>query len=126
MNDIIAAILIVVGSFLSLVAGIGIVRMPDLFTRMHASTKASSLGLGLTLAGVAVHFGAVAVTTRAVAIVFFLFLTLPVGAHLLGRAAYLSGVPLWEGTVVDELRPHTESRESLSHPVEEDPTDGGG
>lgn len=106
LQTIAAAILLALGAVLILLASVGVVRMPDLFTRMHAATKASSLGALLLLGGVALYFDRFAVTSRAVAIVIFLFLTLPVAAHLLGRAAYRAGVPLWAGTVRDELRDH--------------------
>ena len=78
--------------------------MPDLFTRMSATTKAATLGVGLLLAATAVHFNELAVTSRAVAIIIFLILTTPVAAHLIGRAAYRSGTPLWSETLFDELR----------------------
>jgi multicomponent Na+:H+ antiporter subunit G len=78
--------------------------MPELFTRMQAATKATSLGAGLLLIAAAVKFGDSSVTIRAVATIFFIFLTAPVGAHMLARVAYLTGVPFWEGTVRDELR----------------------
>jgi multicomponent Na+:H+ antiporter subunit G len=54
--------------------------------------------------GVALHFGDFAIGVRALAIVVFMFSTAPVAAHMIGRAAYLSGVPLWEGTLSDEMR----------------------
>ena len=72
--------------------------------RMQASTKASTLGVGCLLLGAALHFQDLGVTTRAVLVIGFFFLTAPVGAHMIARAAYAVGVPLWEGTLVDELR----------------------
>lgn len=103
--DIIDSILILLGAFFMLVAAIGVVRMPDLLIRMHAATKAGTLGAGLLLIGVAIHFGETSVTLRAVSVVVFLFLTAPIAAHMIGRAAYNEGeVKLWDRTVVDELR----------------------
>lgn len=87
-----------------LVAAVGVIRMPDLPMRMHAATKAGTLGAGLILAAVAVLYGDLGVTMRAVATIVFLFLTAPVAAHMIGRAAYFVGIELWEGTRVDELR----------------------
>lgn len=86
-----------------LLAAIGVVRMPDAFTRMQATTKASTLGLGCMLAAVAIHFGNLSAFSRAAAIVMFVFLTTPVAAHVIARAAYFMGLPLWEGTIRDEL-----------------------
>ena len=71
MTDIISAILILTGSALTAAAGIGIVRLPDVFTRMHAATKVGTLGSGLILAGAAVHFGHGAIVLRCILIVFF-------------------------------------------------------
>ena len=82
----------------------GVLRMPDLFTRMQPATKGTTLGIACTLLAVAVHFGDSSVTTRALATIAFFFLTAPVTAHLIGRASFFVGVPLWKGTVIDELR----------------------
>ena len=104
MHDIIVAILVLSGGIFCFAAGMGVLRLPDLFMRLQAATKASTLGVGCLLLGVAVHFQDLGVTTRAVLVVAFFFLTAPVGAHLIARAAYAVGVPLWEGTITDELR----------------------
>ena len=87
MSELIAFSLILLGSALTAAAGIGIVRLPDVFTRMHAATKVGTLGSGLILAGAAVHFGEAAVVLRCMLIIFFLLLTAPIGAHMIGRAA---------------------------------------
>ena len=92
-----------IGATFALLAAAGVVRMPDLFTRIQAATKASTLGIGCIVVAVAVHFGELGITTRALAIIVFVFLTAPVAAHMIARAAYFVGVPLWEETVIDEL-----------------------
>lgn len=104
MNQIIGTLVAMVGVFFVLVAGIGLLRMPDLYLRMSTSTKASTLGLALILVGTAVFFGDLGVTSRALAMVVFVLLTAPVSAHMIGRAAYATGCPVWEGTQLDELR----------------------
>lgn len=104
MQLFISTLLITIGSIFILLAGVGLVRMPDLFLRMSASTKAATLGVGATLLGVAVYFNDFATFIRAGAIIVFLLLTAPVAAHLIGRAAYQDGVPLWEKTEFDDLR----------------------
>ncbi|MEM6477814.1 MAG: monovalent cation/H(+) antiporter subunit G, partial [Pseudomonadota bacterium] len=76
-------------------AGIGIYRLPDVFIRMHAATKVGTLGSGLIMAGAAVHFGDSAVVVRCILIVFFLLLTAPIGAHMIGRAALSIGIKPW-------------------------------
>ncbi len=111
MIDLITALLLVSGGFFAAAAALGVVRMPDLMIRMHASTKAGTLGAGLILLAVAVHFGDLSVASRALAAIAFLLITAPVAAHMIGRAGYRAGVPLWEHSVVDELEttPGTDS-----------------
>lgn len=91
-----------IGATLVLLAAIGIVRMPDLFTRMQAATKASTLGVGCLLAAVGIEFADSSVVVRAISIGAFVMLTSPVSNHVIARAAYLTRVPLWKGTVIDE------------------------
>lgn len=104
MSERVSAVLLVVGALFMLLASLGILRLPDLFMRLQAATKASTLGVGCMLLAAAIHFQDMAVTTRAVLVVAFFFLTAPVGAHMIARAAYAVGAPLWEGTIIDELR----------------------
>lgn len=103
MSEIISNVLQVIGATFLLLAAIGIIRMPDLFSRMQPATKASTLGVGCILLAAAFHFGDVAVVARALAAICFFLLTAPVTAHLIARAAYFVGVPLWKDTVVNEL-----------------------
>lgn len=99
-------VLLVSGAAFMALAGLGIFRMPDLFTRMHASTKGASLGIALLLIASAIHFQDLAVATKAMITVTFIFLTAPVAAHMLGRAAYAKNVKLWDQSVIDEGRGH--------------------
>ena len=110
MNEILSPALLMIGAGFALLAGVGVVRMPDLFTRMQAATKASTLGIGCILVAVAMHFGELGITTRALTAMLFVFLTAPVAAHMIARAAYFVGVPLWKGTIIDELRGHYDRR----------------
>ncbi len=91
-----------------LVAAVGVLRLPDLMMKMHASTKAGTLGAGLILVSVGVAFDEISVLTRVIATIIFLLLTAPVAAHLIGRAAYYVGLDLWEGTITDELKNNRE------------------
>lgn len=104
MAEMIAAFLIIIGALLMVVAAVGVVRMPDLYLRMSATTKAATLGAGFILLGAAIYFNEFGTTTRALATIVFLLITAPVAAHMIGRAAYFNGVPLWEGTLHDELQ----------------------
>ena len=105
MIDLLTAILWLTGSVFALLAAVGVLRMPDVFTRMQTSTKASTLGLGCLLIGAALQMGDSASVIRAVSIGAFVLLTTPVSAHVIARAAYFADVPLWSGTVLDERRP---------------------
>ncbi len=104
MLEIAAGLLIIAGAFFMLVSALGVLRLPDLFMRMHAATKAGTLGAALVLFAAALLFGQLAVSIKAVAVFLFLLLTAPVAAHVLGRAAYYAGVELWSETVLDELK----------------------
>lgn len=106
MAESISLILLLLGAVFMLLAAIGLARMPDVLMRLHSSTKSTTLGVGLIMLGVALRFSDFAISVRAFAIVIFMFSTVPVAAHLIGRAAYLSGVPLWEGTLSDEMHGH--------------------
>lgn len=104
MIDIIVSLFLLSGASFMLLAAIGIVRLPDLPTRMHASTKAGAMGAMFIMGGVAFYFGDSVVVARAFAIVVFILITSPIAAHVIGRAGYFTNTELWEGTVKDELR----------------------
>lgn len=104
MIDYIILFLATFGAAFVLLAAIGILRMPDLYLRISVTTKGATLGIGLILCCVAVYFGEASIATRALAIIFFLLLTAPVGAHLIGRASYFVNTPLWKKSVVDDLK----------------------
>lgn len=97
------ALLLVAGAFFALSAAVGIVRLPDLYTRMHAASKAGTVGSGLLLFAAGLYSGDLAIMARAVAGVFFLLLTAPVSAHLLARAAHQTGHELGEISVRDDM-----------------------
>lgn len=99
----IAGTLILIGSVFSLLAAIGILRLPDLYTRMHAASKAGTMGSGLMFVAIAVFAFDGPVILRALVGFVFLLLTAPVSAHLLARAAYKAGYKPTESTVIDDL-----------------------
>lgn len=102
--DLLAAALLSSGALFMLLAAVGILRMPDLYTRMSAASKASTLGASLLAIGAASVFGDGPMLAEAVALVAFLFLTAPVAAHMIGRAGYLTGARPSKRTRVDALR----------------------
>ncbi len=104
MSDLLIYILSSLGALFIFLAAIGFVRMPDLYLRMSVTTKAATLGIGLLLVCAAIHFDTTAITSRVAAIILFMILTAPVGAHLIGRASYFIGSnPLWHKSVMDDL-----------------------
>src|SRR5688572_26301592 len=123
MTDIVTAIVWLVGSAFALLAAVGVLRMPDVFTRMQASTKASTLGLGCLLIGAALQLGDFGSFIRVASIGAFILLTSSVAAHVIARASYLADVPLWNGTVLDERRRTLHRTLEDRRPRDEGPTD---
>lgn len=104
IQTVISVILLTLGALLMLLAGIGLLRMPDVFLRMSATSKAATLGVILIMVAAAVYFNDLGVTARAIGIVIFIILTAPISAHMIGRAAYITEEQLWSETKIDELK----------------------
>ncbi|MEX3008069.1 monovalent cation/H(+) antiporter subunit G [Hoeflea sp. TYP-13] len=100
---ILVAIMIVIGSAFTLVAALGLIRLPDVYTRMHAASKAGTLGSGVVLIALGIEAGDTGTLTRALAGVAFFLLTAPISAHLLAKASYAVGYRLSEQSVIDEM-----------------------
>lgn len=93
--QIIVGILLCAGTLFILIASVGIVRMPDLYTRMHAATKAGTVGVASLLLALVLAIPDTTVISRTLGTMLFIFLTAPVGAHLLGKAMRQSGYRMW-------------------------------
>ena len=104
MVDYLTGLLMVSGSIFCLVASVGIVRLPDALTRMHAATKAGTLGTGLLIIAVALFYRQLGISLRAATVIELVVLTAPVAARLIGRAFYHSGESLSDRTWIDELK----------------------
>lgn len=104
--DWIVSLVMLAGGTFALLAAIGVLRLPDLFTRMQAAAKGGTMGAGLLLLSVVLHFGDFGVGARGLLVLAFLFATAPVAAHLIGRAAYFAGERPWEATRPDDLFGH--------------------
>ena len=100
-----SALFLVAGATLCLLAAVGVLRLPDFFMRMHAATKAGVVGCGLVLIGAALADGTAGTWIKVMVALVFLRLTTPIAGHLIGRAAYVGGAPLWQGTASDDLQP---------------------
>jgi len=110
--ELLAAACLVLGTFLMVVTALGLLRLPDVFCRMHAAGKAGTLGVVLIILGAVVALAGTPndVSLRGLLAVAFQFLTTPAATHLLARAAYVCDYPLSERTAVDELKAFLPSR----------------
>ena len=104
MIEWVISVCLVMGGFFMFVAGLGVLRLSDTLMRMHASTKAGALGVGLIIIATTFYFNVPTTTARAVAIFAFLLLTAPVAAHLIGRTVYRSGLKLSPKTVYEDKK----------------------
>ena len=102
MTDIIGYILIVIGILFDIFGCIGLVRFPDVYNRLQASTKCVTLGTILLLVGVAVKAASGPTSAKAIICAVFILITSPTAAHAIAKGAYASGVKLWENSVVDK------------------------
>lgn len=110
MIDILMLIFVVVGITFDLFGCIGLVRMPDIYNRLQASTKCVTLGTCSILFGVFIKFGFTAAGVKALICILFLLLTAPVSAHALARGIHRSGVKLWKGSVCDKYAEDKDNR----------------
>ncbi|WP_240689181.1 monovalent cation/H(+) antiporter subunit G [Ammoniphilus sp. YIM 78166] len=103
---IVVGVLLLIGSLLSLLSTFGLLRLPDIYNRTHAATKAATLGTVSILVGAFIFFYAVdgIVSAKLLLGILFVFITAPVAGHMVGRAAYRTGVPLWEMSIKDDLK----------------------
>lgn len=103
LREIAGSLLLVSGTTIVAIAGLGVVRLADPFMRMHAATKAGVVGAGLAVLGTGLLLGNVGALITSMLAVVFLLLTSPIASHVLGRAAYISGAPLSPSTIRDAL-----------------------
>ncbi|MCA6213924.1 MAG: multicomponent Na+:H+ antiporter subunit [Thermococcaceae archaeon] len=106
--SIIGQALVLFGTFFYVLSSLGLIRMPDVYNRMQTATKSATLGSLGVIVGTGIwavgELGSYSWIPKTLIIAVFLLLTNPIAAHALIRAAYKSGVPLWEGTVVDKYK----------------------
>ncbi|SFL65315.1 monovalent cation/H(+) antiporter subunit G [Salibacterium qingdaonense] len=102
----IISIIVLTGSVLSLISAFGLIRLPDIYTRSHAATKASTLSVMCILIAAFLFFavGEGLYSARILLGIVFVFITAPVGGHLISRAAYHTGVTLWDSSIQDQLK----------------------
>jgi len=110
MTDIIGYLLIIIGILFDIFGCIGLVRFPDVYNRLQASTKCVTLGTILLLLGVALAAGSGATSGKAIICAVFILITSPTAAHAIAKGAYASGVPLWEESVVDKYAENVDKK----------------
>lgn len=110
--NILIFLLYLAGLFFNFSGVVGIIRMPDLYCRLHSSSKNTTLGSLLIVLGLALRefgIGEGPAGLKVLLIGAFILTVAPIGSHALARAAYKFGVPLWEGTVIDQYADAPES-----------------
>lgn len=105
--DILALLCLLVGVAFMFLGALGVMRLPDVYHRLHGATKATTLGLVGLLLAVVFHVGEMVVLIKAAVTLLFAFVAVPVGSHVLARAAMFDRAHQWEGTLSDE---HAEDR----------------
>lgn len=105
MIEILISILIIIGIFFSLLGAIGLVRLPDIYARIHAATKSATLGIAFLVFATFLYFWVVEAEFigKILLAILFVFLTAPVGAQIISRSAHRTGVPLWNKSIHDDL-----------------------
>jgi len=98
-----SAFFVLAGSIITFIAGLGVLRLPDFFMRMHAATKAGVVGPSLLLVGAGFYEPSLSTWIKIFLAILFLFMTTPIAGHLLGKAGFLGGVRLWQGTSRNDL-----------------------
>jgi len=110
--NLLIGLFIIVGLLFTVVAAIGLIRLPDVYTRAHAASKSATLGVMSILFGVFLYFWLIKehVNPHLIIAIVFLFATSPIGGHLMGRAAYIHGIKPVEGTTPDEYKEELDLR----------------
>lgn len=108
IGEVLIGIIVLLGALLSALSTFGLLRLPDTYLRSHAATKSTTLGI-LFILGAAffyflIYLDYADASAKLLLGIVFVFVTAPVAGHLNGRAAYRSGVPLWEQSVRDDLK----------------------
>ncbi|WP_166984039.1 monovalent cation/H(+) antiporter subunit G [Paramicrobacterium fandaimingii] len=111
VRDWITIVLVLIAAVMCLAAGVGLLRMPDVLSRLHAATKPQILGLIVMMADIALNTPAVVTITLAIAIIFFQGITAPISAHMVGRAGYRAGSVHTESLIRDDLATRIEQAE---------------
>ncbi|MGM0650167.1 MAG: monovalent cation/H(+) antiporter subunit G [Bacteroidota bacterium] len=119
MIEYVVLFFLIIGTVFIFVATIGLLKMPDVYLRMSASTIAGTLGVACILIAVAFHYGSLRMGLHVLGVIIFLLLTVPIGAHIIGRTSHKIGLKMWDKTVWDDLGDSNNKTESSNLPEEE-------
>lgn len=114
MSEILGKLIILVGVLFIFFGTIGLVRLPDLYNRLQAATKCTTLGTCSILLGIIIIHGSSAISIKALLCIVFLLLTNPTAAHALAHAAHRSGVKLWDKSVCDKYAEDKNQKEGTT------------
>jgi multicomponent Na+:H+ antiporter subunit G len=114
MNETIGYVLLTVGVAFDIFGCIGLVRLPDVYNRLQAATKAVTLGTAMILISVLFFTGFGAISVKALLCFWFILITSPTAAHAISRAAHRSGIKLWDKSVSDKYAEDREGAENKS------------
>lgn len=127
MIEIVSSVVIIIGVLFVVIGAVGLLRLPDFYIRISAITKAATVGVACIMIGVALYYNQMSMAFKAFAVIMFLLITSPIAAHIIGRAAYNEGVPLWKKTEINELEEYrknkSNSKESESTSPEKSESD---
>ncbi len=117
IGELLIGIIILAGALLGVLSAFGLIRLPDVYLRSHAATKSATLGVLLILTGAFLYFAFYLdhISAKLLLGIVFVFITGPVAGHLNARAAYRSGVALWERSVQDDLKPALKKSRKEKH-----------
>lgn len=120
MSEYFVIFFMVIGAIFIFVASIGLLKMPDVYLRMSASTIAGTFGVASMLLAAAIHFYDFGIFVHIIGVIIFLILTVPVGAHMLGRSSHIIGLPMWNNTVRDDLKDMYDHEKHVHKPFQKD------
>ncbi len=108
--DVLIGGFLLLGALIMVLASVGLLRFGDVYLRMHAGTKASTLGIGFVMIGAALYFSDALLTIKLIALGMIYFFTAPTGAQVLARAAHSAHTPMVKETWIDELEEFDQTR----------------
>jgi multicomponent Na+:H+ antiporter subunit G len=120
VTEILATLFVLIGLIFMFLGALGVVRLPDLYNRLHAASKCSTLGLLGLLLGAVLHMGTVGLAAKALMVMLFAFVATPVGSHMLAKAALRTHTPTWPGTKHDAEARKTDNERDAA-PAENPP-----